>query len=131
MTNRVAERPVRPRVIPGYEQSLLELRERLEQLWRQQVDEVTELTIRLHDTRAALGHVNVDQVRVTADLALIEEQLEAARRELVEHDSALARFAKGTYGFCGHCGESVTANRLTAFPSVRLCASCQFWSRRT
>ena len=131
MPNRIADRPTRPQVIPGYEQSFVQLRERLEELWRQQVDEVTELTIRLHDSRTAVHHVPADDARVAADVAMIEAQLEVARREFAEHDAALARFAKGTYGFCGHCGDCVAADRLAAFPSVRLCASCQFWSRCT
>jgi len=117
MTSRTAQMRSRPRVNPGYEQSLLDLRDRLEHLWRQQVDEVTELTIRLHDTRAALGHVPANDARVTADLMMIEAQLDAARLELAEYDAALARFAKGAYGFCGHCGESVAADRLASSPS--------------
>jgi RNA polymerase-binding transcription factor DksA len=129
MTNRIAERPTGLGVVAGYEPPFLELRERLEQLWRHQVDEVTEWTIRLHDTRAALGQVPADHARVAAELATIEAHLEAARREFVELDGALARFAKGSYGFCGHCGDSVAANRLASLPSARLCASCQFWSR--
>jgi DnaK suppressor protein len=131
MTSRIAERPTRPHVLPGYEQSLLELRGRLERLWRQQVDEVTSLTVRLHDTRAALDGKLVDDEAVAAVLTAIERQLELARRELAEHDAALQRFTKGTYGFCRHCGGSIADDRLAALPAARLCASCQFWSRRT
>lgn len=131
MTKRTAEWSTRPPVTHGYEQGFLELRERLEHLWLQQVEAVTELSILLHDSRAAAGQVPTEDAAGTAGLATIEAQLEAARRELGEHDAALARFGKGTYGFCGHCGESVTATRLAAFPSARLCDSCQFWSRRT
>lgn len=131
MTSQVADRPTGSRALPGYERFVLDLREGLEHGWRQHVDEVTELTIRLHDTRAALGQRPAGDTGLAADLDMIEAQLEVARRELAEHDDALARFAKGTYGFCGHCGVSITADRLAAFPSTRLCASCHFWSRRT
>jgi len=131
MTKRTAARPTRPRPLPGYERSLLELRERLELLWRQQVGEVTSLTLRLHDARAALDGKLADDKAVAAVLTVMERQLELARRELAEHDAALQRFTKGTYGFCGHCGASIAEDRLASLPATRLCASCQFWSRHT
>jgi RNA polymerase-binding transcription factor DksA len=130
MPNRIAERPTGLDSIAGSEPPLLELRERLERLWRQQLDEVTSLTVRLHDTRAALDGKLVDDEAVAAVLTVIERQLELARRELVEHDAALRRFTKGAYGFCRHCGGSIAEDRLAALPTARLCASCQFWSRR-
>lgn len=55
------------------------------------------------------------------------EDFQAARdlRELQEVDDALGRLDAGTYGDCAGCGEAIAAARLTALPSVRLCAGCQ------
>jgi RNA polymerase-binding transcription factor DksA len=99
-------------------------------LWRQQVEEVTEVTIRLHDARAEADRASVDGARINLDLGMIEAQLEASRRQLLECDAALARFAKGTFGYCGHCGKNIDAARLASMPATPVCASCQFWSRR-
>jgi DnaK suppressor protein len=133
MTNRsidVRARPARAGI--GYEPDMVQLHKRLERLWRQRVDEVTELTVRLHDRRARVdadeGDGN-DGVPAGLELAEIESQLEAARVGLSEADAALQRVLKGTYGFCGHCGGTIATERLAASPVARLCSSCQFWSR--
>lgn len=55
------------------------------------------------------------------------EDFQAARdlQELQDVDDALGRLEAGSYGDCAGCGEAIAAARLTALPSVRLCASCQ------
>lgn len=108
------------------------MRNRLENSWRQRINEVTELTVRMHDLQAAVGTGGrPDQDRAAAELTDTEIQLAHARRDLADCDAALQRFAKGTYGFCGHCGGSIAQERLDTLPSAKLCSSCQFWSLQT
>jgi sigma-B regulation protein RsbU (phosphoserine phosphatase) len=74
----------------------------------------------------------------TVEIAFLHEQLESRRRRLEqaialapqngglagllhEVDSALARMAKGTYGLCEECHESVESDRLLSDPLVRYC----------
>lgn len=46
-------------------------------------------------------------------------------RMLREIDSALRRFAVGTYGVCEGCSEDIAPNRLKAIPWARYCLTCQ------
>lgn len=133
MTNRTIDVRARPaRAGVGYEPDMVQLHKRLERLWRQRVDEVTHLTVSLHDLRARteadMGDGS-DAELAGLELEEIEAHLEAARAGLSEADAALQRVVKGTYGFCGHCGETIASERLAALPVARLCGSCRFWSR--
>jgi DnaK suppressor protein len=115
-----------------YEPDMVQLHKRLEGLWRQHVAEVTDLTVRLHNARAAIeASAGDDKDRQLAGLELevVEARLEATRVGLAEADAGLQRVVKGTYGFCGHCGGNIATERLAASPVARLCGSCQFWSR--
>lgn len=55
------------------------------------------------------------------------EDFQAARdlQELQDVDAALSRLDAGGFGVCADCGSAIPVARLTALPSVRLCASCQ------
>lgn len=59
------------------------------------------------------------------DLAL-RQNLERTLRQ-VEH--ALRRFEKGTYAFCGECGQEIDPARLEVLPYATLCLNCK--KRRT
>lgn len=47
-----------------------------------------------------------------------------ARAHLVEIDAALERLDAGRYGTCERCGEPISAGRLEARPTARLCIAC-------
>ncbi|MEO6276643.1 TraR/DksA family transcriptional regulator [Roseateles sp.] len=57
-------------------------------------------------------------------------QAERDLRELQDVDDALGRLDAGSYGDCAGCGEPIAVARLTALPSVRLCAACQAGQER-
>ncbi len=40
-------------------------------------------------------------------------------------EAALARFEKGTYGLCTHCGQPIDPARLEALPYAQWCITCQ------
>ena len=117
---------------PDEDLVLSRMRDRLESFWRQRINEVTELTVRMHDMQAAVDEgASADKDGAASGLAETETQLAHARRGLADSDAALQRFAKGTYGFCGHCGASIEQHRLEILPAAKLCTSCQFWSLQT
>ncbi|WPO87184.1 TraR/DksA C4-type zinc finger protein [Herbiconiux sp. KACC 21604] len=43
---------------------------------------------------------------------------------LDDTDAALARLDEGRYGVCERCGEVISAGRLEARPTARLCIGC-------
>jgi DnaK suppressor protein len=64
------------------------------------------------------GTMNVERER---DLAL-SAQAQAAVEEI---DKALAKIAKGTYGYCEQCGQPIPKARLRALPYASLCVACK------
>ena len=61
---------------------------------------------------------------IAFERAQLTAVLEATRRQLTELDSALARWAEGTYGVCEDCGRPIPPERLAARPSARTCVGC-------
>jgi RNA polymerase-binding transcription factor DksA len=47
------------------------------------------------------------------------------RLQLAQIAAALARLARGQYGFCRACGEEIDLARLRALPFAQRCAPCQ------
>lgn len=45
--------------------------------------------------------------------------------EIQEVNYALEKIAKGNYGICEKCGESISHKRLEALPYARLCLECK------
>ncbi|WP_457324724.1 TraR/DksA family transcriptional regulator [Roseateles sp. P5_E11] len=94
----------------------------------------TELRAEVHAAQLARQAVQTQSQEVRDlkdDAELMQRQqtedFQAARdlRELQDVDDALGRLAAGGYGDCANCGEAIPVARLTALPSVRLCAGCQ------
>jgi RNA polymerase-binding transcription factor DksA len=103
-------------------------RELLEEQERKRVAEITELTIHLHDMRAALTQATGAGVGLV-DVELLENRLTTARRALGEVQEALVRLADGSYGRCADCGGTIAPERLEVRPEARLCTACQATSR--
>lgn len=49
---------------------------------------------------------------------------ERGRSEVLAIDAALARIAAGTYGQCVGCHETISIERLTAYPTADRCMVC-------
>ena len=64
----------------------------------------------------------VQEEAVEVALTALDEQ---GRREMEAIQAALARIDAGTYGSCATCGETISAARLTAMATARLCVACQ------
>ncbi|HNV88777.1 MAG TPA: TraR/DksA C4-type zinc finger protein [Methylotenera sp.] len=61
---------------------------------------------------------------VDVDNAIIGMHLQKAR----DLNTALDRIQTGTYGICIDCGDDISFERLTAYPTAKRCIICQ--SRR-
>jgi RNA polymerase-binding transcription factor DksA len=49
---------------------------------------------------------------------------ESAQVEIKAIDRALQRLANGCYGECVHCGQTINARRLQAWPYAEYCVAC-------
>ncbi len=50
--------------------------------------------------------------------------VQQAEQHLAEIDAALERLARGTYGVCAVCGQSIPAERLEVRPTATACVGC-------
>ncbi len=63
-----------------------------------------------------------------AESADLDKRLALQQRikeQLAEVEHALAKFEKGTYGFCDRCGAPIDPARLEALPQASLCLKCK------
>ncbi len=91
-----------------------------------------ELEILNETSKQARETVALDQSRVgrLSRMDAIQAQQmasETARRRTVEMQrikSALLRMEKGDFGYCIHCDEQISHDRLEHDPSVTMCINC-------
>jgi DnaK suppressor protein len=102
-------------------------RDRLEQLWLRQVEEIIDVSAAFHEAASArpaggrpeaAGH---DPRRLRPILV----RAAVAHRALAEIEAALGRLDAGRYGICGHCGLGLQAGWLDASPQARYCPACR------
>jgi DnaK suppressor protein len=82
-------------------------------------------------------HRRADGIAVERTPDLMDELVLANERDLIvdvlnretlllrQVLEALERIETGTYGMCLHCGEAISARRLTALPWAAFCLNCQ------
>jgi DnaK suppressor protein len=93
-------------------------RQALEELWRQQVANIVDLS------RDALTPNESDGFHAS-ELLLSNQLLAVARQQLDETEAALARLQDGTYGRCEDCSSDISAERLEILPAARYRLACQ------
>ena len=64
------------------------------------------------------------------DAATALTLVQRAERRLWEFDEALARVARGIYGYCVGCGAPIPIERLRALPTTAKCVGCSRSSHR-
>ncbi|HEX9722055.1 MAG TPA: TraR/DksA C4-type zinc finger protein [Candidatus Paceibacterota bacterium] len=62
-----------------------------------------------------------DEVEEYSTNLHVEFSLETQLKDVTD---ALERVEKGTYGMCQNCGETVSLERLKAFPEAKTCGKC-------
>ncbi|MFD1508672.1 TraR/DksA family transcriptional regulator [Lacimonas salitolerans] len=55
---------------------------------------------------------------------VLEHLGQAGQDEIRRIRAALQRIRDGEYGFCGRCGEEISAERLDVVPDTPLCRNC-------
>lgn len=106
--------------------------EALRQRMQTQVDELVARDASLRAQLSSEASATANNFLAGAEGALNNEsddeavaQLHHEQGELAALNDALARMASGHYGWCGACGEAISAARLDAMPEARLCIQCQ------
>jgi DnaK suppressor protein len=101
---------------------------RLDQMYRQAVDELRSARPCVERSALAAGH----ETRSVADEAEAERmddvhlaEIEVDRARLHGIEQAQLRMAEGRYGICVECGEEIPRERLLAQPMAIRCAACQ------
>ncbi|HEX5372234.1 MAG TPA: TraR/DksA family transcriptional regulator [Aquabacterium sp.] len=106
--------------------------EALRQRMQAQVDELVARDAALRTQLSSEASATANNFLAGAEGALNNESDEEAvallhheQGELAALNDALARMRSGHYGWCGACGEAISAARLDAVPEARLCIQCQ------
>ena len=102
-------------------------RDRLERLWRRQVEEIIELSLAYHEAASA-EHPGDRPELAAARSRRLQQALAltaSAHHALAEIEAALARIDAASYGICEQCGERLRADWLEASPQVRYCRTCR------
>lgn len=110
--------------------------QRLLALRAEAVDRVTStagaLAALVHD-RASLNdddEHDPDGAPLSAEWSRLAGQADAARSELSQIESAMARVEAGTYGVCVTCGARIPEIRLRVRPFAEQCVTCAEQPRR-
>jgi DnaK suppressor protein len=90
----------------------------LEAQWRDELQEVTELSLAYH------GAVGDAPDSADKQARRLVRRTVAARQRLADTEDALDRLAAGKFGECEQCGESIPADLLFAAPESRYCPDC-------
>jgi RNA polymerase-binding protein DksA len=107
-----------PQMLETYRQRLLELQQQLVQ----RIFDMEDTMLAMDADRDIERTDRVQEEAAEVALTALDEQ---GRREMAAIQDALARIDAGTYGICDTCGETISAERLTAMPMARRCVSCQ------
>ena len=96
----------------------LQLRENLQDLWREHVRRITELSIDLHTALDAADDNDIDA-------AVVGAALSDARLRLVETEQAMRRLDDRSYGRCHACLMPLPFTHLVDEPDARHCSDCR------
>jgi len=61
---------------------------------------------------------------VAFERAQLSALLRQAKAHVADVEAALARIARGSYGRCERCGQTLPDERLEALPAARRCVAC-------
>lgn len=106
----------------------LEYKERLEAEKKDSMKTMTELLN--DDMRDSLSELSLaDNHPADIGTEVYERSRDIAYHDKLRHkisaiDAALARFSKGEYGICEHCGREIPLERLDLIPSTTVCTEC-------
>jgi len=105
----------------------------LEAQWRDQLQQVTELSLAYHEAASAAAAAAAAAPAGAAQAGRPGERkvrkllrrTVTARRALADTEEALGRLASGRYGLCEGCTAAIPARLLAAAPDARYCSRCR------
>jgi RNA polymerase-binding transcription factor DksA len=102
-------------------------RARLEAQWRDQVQQVTELSLAYHEAASAPAPAGAAPGGGSGGRKVrkLLRRTVAARQALADTEEALGRLASGRYGLCEGCTAAIPARLLAAAPDSRYCPRCR------
>ncbi len=78
------------------------------------------------DPDHAIDNAAIDtDVREQVGHDTIQAQIKDLQRKLNDIDLALAKIAKGRYGYCEKCGMPIPTARIELIPEARFCIDCE------
>ena len=101
----------------------LQVRDALQDRWREQVRLITVLSLARYDGD------NVDGVAslpgAAAEESALDGSIARARAQLEDLEQAMHRLDNRSYGYCQHCREPIGFARLAQIPETTSCEACQ------
>lgn len=95
-----------------------QVRDLLSMRWRQQVGHVTDLAVRRHS-------LDDTDPKLAGLVEILDAQLAATRRLLVDIEAALSRLDSRSYGRCDGCERRIPFEQLELRPETRFCTRCR------
>jgi|HubBroStandDraft_2_1064218.scaffolds.fasta_scaffold801029_1 RNA polymerase-binding transcription factor DksA len=92
----------------------------LERRWKDQLQEVTQLSLEFHEAGIAVQ----ERRPLATSLQQLRRRAVIARRRLADLDDALDRLAAGQYGQCESCAGTIPPELLAQVPEDRYCPQC-------
>lgn len=123
MSTDLSKRPSPPLPARAVE-NLPRWRDRLERLWRLQVEEIIELSLAYHEAAASVRPDGGGLQAAGPHARQILARTASAHHELAEVEAALGRIDAASYGICGQCGLPLQTAWLEASPQRRYCPGC-------
>lgn len=99
----------------------LQLREALQDLWRDQVRRITLLSLSMYDDLDAAEPTALTAPGATP--GAVDAALAEARALLAELEAAMRRLDEGQYGRCLQCGSTIGYDQLTSDPLATRCST--------
>ena len=100
----------------------LQLRDALQDRWREKVRQITLLSLARYDREHAERIAS--RAGVPLEGASLERAILRERARLEELEQAMHRLDDRNYGHCRQCGESIGFTRLAQTPEATSCGRC-------
>jgi DnaK suppressor protein len=89
---------------------------------------LSKLSLEIEDSAAAVEPDNalgrLSRMEAMQDQQMVLELRRRKKRQLLDVGNAIKRIEQECFGSCMFCGQSISPDRLDAFPEVQICVNC-------